>query len=441
MLKVERRRWQETAADLQAKHAEALASLKTQHEDELERRDKVHDNTVAQKMRDALQAQKEALGRQGASHHEELEKIGRDHADEIVSWRQKSEQNVAGLRQSHMKVLADRDRDAQAQVVNALRVEHAKEFQTTEQAQRSALALQEQAAHTVLVAVEEERDESRVMLDGLRAEIAEMAAKHRLSVRVTEEAHSAETKELKKEFEAKRTRLEVDRQGLQASLAKLERESSGELKQANESLAHEKKLHAATRERYERRVNELKTRHSLGIERVESDWMDKLEQLEKSLRAKSEKAGVAAEQEWKGKLESLRRQYDEVIESSRKEFELELATAMRASEGARSIEESYEAASRELSTLNAKLEKLEKLETELSVARHEIVERDTAIQSHSRKAVEHQQTVDSLKAVINDFSRSVDGYVENGDEKKDEKINSLKSVIDDMYRSIDGPKN
>ena len=188
-------------------------------------------------MRDALQAQKEALGRQGASHHEELEKIARDHADEIVSWRQKSEQNVAGLRQSHMKVLADRDaeqklrttveqikkdhghhleklRDAQAQVVNALRVEHAKEFQTTEQAQRSALALQEQAAHTVLVAVEEERDESRVMLDGLRAEIAEMAAKHRSSVRVTEEAHSAEAKELKKEFEAKRTRLEVDRQGL-----------------------------------------------------------------------------------------------------------------------------------------------------------------------------------------------------------------------------------
>ena len=103
--------------------------------------------------------------------------------------------------------------------------------------------------------------------------------------RVTEEAHSAEAKELKKEFEAKRTRLEVDRQGLQASLAKLERESSGELKQANESLAHEKKLHAATRERYERRVNELKTHHSLGIERVESDWMDKLEQLEKSLRA------------------------------------------------------------------------------------------------------------------------------------------------------------
>ena len=85
-------------------------------------------------------------------------------------------------------------------------------------------------------------------------------------------------------------------------------------------------------------MNELKTRHSLGIERVESDWMDKLEQLEKSLRGKSEKAGVAAEQEWKGKLESLRRQYDEVIESSRKE--LELATAMRASEGARSIEES-----------------------------------------------------------------------------------------------------
>jgi chromosome segregation ATPase len=88
--------------------------------------------------------------------------------------------------------------------------------------------------------------------------------------------------------------------------------------------------------------------------------------------------------------------------------------------------------------LNAKLEKLE---TELSVARHEIVERDTAIQSHSRKAAEHQQTVDSLKAVINDFSRSVDGYVEDGDEKKDEKISSLKSVIDNMYRSIDGPKN
>jgi|GEM_PF-2516379 len=462
-LEVERRRWQEIAADLQTKHAEALGSLKTQHEDELEQRDKVHDKTIEQKRREAMQVQKAALERKAASHHKALEKMGREHADEIVSWRQKSEQSVAGLRQSHMKVLADRDRDAehtlrttveqlkkdhgrhqeklrdaQAQMVNALRGEYGKELQTMEQAQRSALALQEQAAHTALSAVEEERDESRVMIDGLRAEIAEMAAKHRSSTRVAEEAHNAEAKELKKELESSRARLEVERQALQASMAKLERESSGELKQANESLQHEKKLHVATRERYERRVNELKTRHSLGIDRVESDWIDKLEHLETSLRAKAEKAVVTAEQDWKGKLESLRREYEEVVESSRKEFELELAAAIRASEGARSIEESYEAASRELSTLNAKLEKLE---TELSVARHEIVERDTTIQSNSRKAAEHQQTVDSLKAVINDFSRSVDGYVEDGDEKTHEKINSLKAVIDDMYRSIDGPKN
>ena len=462
-LEVERRRWQETAADLQSKHAEALGSLKKQHEDELGRRDKVHESAIEQKRRDAMQAQKRALERQGGSHHEELEKKGREYADELVSGRQKNEQHVAGLRQSHMKVLADRDRDgehtlrttveqlkkdhgrhleklreAQAQMVNALRGEHSKELQTMEQAQRSALALQEQAAHTALGAIEEERDESRVMLDGLRAEIAELAAKHRSSIRVAEEAHNADAKELKKELESSRSRLESDRQTLRASIAKLERESSSELKQANESLEHEKKLHAATRERYDRRVNELKTRHSLGIERVESDWIDKLEHLEKSLSAQAEKAVVTAEQDWKGKLESLRGQYEEVIESSRKEFELELAAAIRASEGARSIEESYEAASRELSTLNAKLEKLE---TELSIARHQIVERDTTIQSNSRKAAEHQQTVDSLKAVINDFSRSVDGFVEEGDTKKNEKIDSLKSVIDDMYRSIDGPKN
>ena len=62
-LEVERRRWQEMAADLQTKHAEALGSLKTQHENELERRDQVHDKAIEQKRREAMQVQKAALER------------------------------------------------------------------------------------------------------------------------------------------------------------------------------------------------------------------------------------------------------------------------------------------------------------------------------------------------------------------------------------------
>jgi len=56
---------------------------------------------------------------------------------------------------------------------------------------------------------------------------------------------------------------------------------AGELKRTEDTLAGEKEKHQSTRERAQRRVAELVSRHAEGIERVEKDWMEKLKNLEK----------------------------------------------------------------------------------------------------------------------------------------------------------------
>ncbi|HLE69571.1 MAG TPA: hypothetical protein VJH87_07810, partial [Vicinamibacteria bacterium] len=50
---------------------------------------------------------------------------------------------------------------------------------------------------------------------------------------------------------------------------------------------------------------------------------------------------------------------------------------------------------------------------------------------------ENTKTIASLKAVIDDFSRSVEGYMRDREES-DQTISSLKAVIDDFYRGIGG---
>ena len=103
-------------------------------------------------------------------------------------------------------------------------------------------------------------------------------------------------------------------------------------------------------------------------------------------------------------------------------------------ETAPQIEESYQEAARELTTVQGQLESLTR---DLADAHQELAERDQIIAKHKKKVTDNKETIDSLKTVINNFSRSVDGYLQDRDDQ-DQTISSLKDVIADMYRSIDG---
>ena len=244
------------------------------------------------------------------------------------------------------------------------------------------------------------------------------------------------TIDLKNEVKAKSSQLEDEKQFLASSVEKLKRLSSGELKRGIDALAHEKQLHQATRERYERRVSELKGRHAEGLKRVENDWMQKLEHLEKNLDERIEKADSGAERDWKAKLEKVRLQHEDAIASLRKEFETELATSKQQVHRASGLEESYQEVARELTEVQGQLESLTR---ELADAHKELGERDKLITKHAKKVADDKETIDSLKTVINDFSRSLDGYLQDRHDQ-DQTISSLKEVIADMYRSIDGRK-
>ena len=50
--------------------------------------------------------------------------------------------------------------------------------------------------------------------------------------------------------------------------------------------------------------------------------------------------------------------------------------------------------------------------------------------------MDNKETIDSLKAVINDFSQSVGGYLQDRNDQA-QTISALKEVISDMYRSIE----
>ncbi len=183
-------------------------------------------------------------------------------------------------------------------------------------------------------------------------------------------------------------------------------------------------------------MSELKGRHAEGLKRVENDWMQKLEHLEKNLDERIEKADSGAERDWKAKLEKVRLQHEDAITSLRKEFETELATSKQQVHRASGLEESYQEVARELTEVQGQLESLTR---ELADAHKELGERDKLITKHAKKVADDKETIDSLKTVINDFSRSLDGYLQDRHDQ-DQTISSLKEVIADMYRSIDGRK-
>ncbi len=162
--------------------------------------------------------------------------------------------------------------------------------------------------------------------------------------------------------------------------------------------------------------------------------MEKFELLEKTFNEKSEKAIASLEREWRARVDKERFGHEEATAALTRDFEMELATVRQQIERSRGIEESYQAAARDLSTMKGSVEELTR---SLAEAHNEIADRDRALQDQTRRLSENTKTISSLKAVINDFSRSVEGYMRDREES-DQTISSLKAVIDDFYRGIDG---
>ena len=458
LMEIERHKWEETARTLHLDHARSLEGLEKQYRDECAALSAAHEAAMLQKDADAEQVRKIEVEKARIQIQESFEKTMRGHADELASLRQEHEKEVSVLRAAHMEALQKRDRDNQQALRDAVesakteafdrtdrarqeaadslasqRREYEEEITAFEEAHRETVAKLDQEAREAVRRAEEERNEAREAADGLRAQMAEMDARHRSSATLADEKHKSEVREVTKDFKARLTQLEEEKQFLSASIEKLKRQSSTELTRALDSLAHEKKLHQSSQDRYERRLAELNVRHSEGIKQIEKDWMEKFELLEKNFNEKSERAVASVEGEWRARMEKERFGHQEGTSALTRDFEMELATVRQQMERSRGIEESYQAAARDLTTMKASVEELTR---SLAEAHNEIADRDRALQDQTRRLQENGKTIASLKAVIDDFSRSVEGYMRDREES-DQTISSLKAVIDDFYRGID----
>jgi CheY-like chemotaxis protein len=458
ILDAERKKWEETAQNLHHDHTAALEGLEKQYADEAAALKAAQEAALRQRDAEGEQVRRLEVERVRAQMQEELDRLRRQQADEIAKLRQEQEKEVGSLQASHMEALQKRDRETHQSLREALetakadakeryekaladsgdalatqRKEYEEEIATLERAHQQAITKREQEAREALRRIEEERDQATVASDALRAELTEMESKHRSAFSLTEERHKVELRDLGKELRSTIEKLEEEKQFLSSSVEKLKRQSSAEITRAVDALAHEKKHHQSSQDRYERRLAELNNRHSEGIKQIEQDWMRKLELLDKSFQEKHDKAIAALEADWKARLEKERYGQDEAERAVTRELEMELATVRQQLERTRGLEETYQAAARELTAAKARVEELV---ASIAEAHGEIAERDGALQDQLRRLAENRKTIDSLKAVIDDFSRSVQGYMRDREES-DQTINSLKAVIDDFNRSIE----
>jgi CheY-like chemotaxis protein len=458
LLDLERQKWEETARTLHQDHARALEGLERQYADEAAALKAAHEAALRQKDAEAEQARKIDLEKARGQIQDEFEKTLKSHADELAALRQEHEKEVSSLRAAHMEALQKRDRENQrtlreaveaakteamdrgdrarveaAEALASQRREYEEEFATFEKAHRDTVAKLEQEAREALRRAEEERDEATIAADGLRTQLAELDARNRSASALADENHKSEVRELNKEFKGRILRLEEEKQFLSASVEKLKRQSSTELSRTLDALAHEKKLHQSSQDRYERRLAELNLRHAEGIKQIEKDWMEKFELLEKNFNEKSEKSVSGLEGDWRARIEKERFGHEQAMAALTRDFQMELATVRQQLERSRGMEDTYQAAVRELTTVKSSVDQLTR---SLAEAHNEIADRDRALQDQMRRLQENGKTIASLKAVIDDFSRSVEGYMRDREES-DQTILSLKAVIDDFYRGID----
>ena len=215
-LEAERSRGELKLEELNHEYARALASRDKRHQEKTESLKMAHESALAEKDRAIEQQIADAIERATSSLTKEHEEVRQSHANQLASLRQSKEQDIASLQASHMEVLAKKDQEAQqalrdgveqvkadtgdqieqlqeanAHALAAHRKDYSEELETLEEVHRSAVSQHESAARTTLRSVEDERDQAGVVLDGVRAEMAEMAAKHRSTVSVLEEQHKS----------------------------------------------------------------------------------------------------------------------------------------------------------------------------------------------------------------------------------------------------------
>ncbi len=461
LMEIERHKWEETAKTLHLDHARALEGIEKQYVDEVAALTASHESALRQRDAEAEQSRKIEVEKARIQIQESFEATLKGHADELASLRQQHEKEASSLRAAHMEALQKRDRESQqalreaveaaksdaldrtyrareeaASALAAQRREYEEEITAFEKAHQETVAKLDQEARESLRSAEEERDQAREAADGLRTQLAELDARHRSSSTLADEKHKSELKEAAKEFKSRIVQLEEEKQFLSASVEKLKRQSSTELTRALDSLAHEKKLHQSSQDRYERRLAELNVRHGEGIKKIEKEWLSKFEILEKSFNERSEKAVASLERDWRARIEKERFGHEEAKAALTRDFEMELATVRQQVERTRGIEESYQAAARDLAAMKATADEVNR---SLLEAHNEIADRDRALQDQTRRLSENAKTIASLKAVIDDFSRSVEGYMRDREES-DQTISSLKAVIDDFYRDLEGER-
>jgi CheY-like chemotaxis protein len=500
-LDAERARGEQKLEELSQTHAAELASVQNRHQEQIASLNQAHESELANRERERDQGIADAVSRATAQLTADNEQTRRAHADELALLRRSHEKDIAAFQSTHMEALAKKDQESQqalreavaqaktdtneqieqieaehSRALATLRTDYEDELRTLEEVHRTTLAQQEDAARATLQRVEDERDEARGGADALRAELAELEAKHRSDFAMLEEQHKADLKDLKQRAKTKTSQLEDEKQFLGASVEKLKRQSAAELKRATDALTHEKQLHQGTRERYERRVTELKERHAEGLKRVETDWMQKLEHLENNLNQRSEKAVSAAEREWKTKLEKTRIQHEESVASLRHEAELEVAALQQRLERSAELEESHERLSHELAALKKQVDSLSEelsrahyelaernqllaehtehaannaesaksLGEELSRVRHELSDRDQLIAEHARELATSRERIDSLGEELSraqhELSERNQIIAEHTKKVMDNKetIDSLKAVINDFSQSVGG---
>ncbi|HSF15654.1 MAG TPA: response regulator [Vicinamibacteria bacterium] len=464
LLEAERLRFEERAARLKHELDERVETLVARHQEQMSLLQAAHENEARLMVNDQEQLTREAVDKTRADLQKDLDAAARQHADEIAALRKEHESETSSLRAAHIEALRRRDRESQDvliqaldkareestqriaeahreanEALTALRQQHEKQIAALENAHRQASSKRDRGAREALRDAEQRREDAMQEASRLRAEIDQVQTKHRSALSESDDQRQTALRALQEESERKLTRMEEEKNFLGVSIEKLKQQSQKELARAIGAVAHEKKLHQATRDRYERRIAELQLNHDENAKQIERDWMHRLEELETSLVTRKEHASSKSEAEWKARLDRERIQNEESVKALTNDFAIELATLRRQVERSKALEESYKASNHDVTNLRNKLTTAGE---QLTEARMSLAEREHELEVHRKKLADTTGTIDSLKAVIDDFSRSVEG-IDRERKESDGTIDSLRAVIDDFYRSVkaSGPTN
>ena len=247
-------------AELEQRHAEELALLLKNHDDELQKRNADHQAVLEQQLQVLHDRHNDEIGQLLASHDKQLESLVQKHADDLNRIRQEHHEYTKQLRteaeSAEAKVLMltnklaqmtrERD-DARTQAEQALRAE----FSETLSAEREALGKQhadELARHQAAAAETEEslRREIRNFAGNRDALTAQLNEAHAADLEKLEQEHAADLNRIRQEHNEYTKQLRTEAESAEAKvlmltnkLAQLTRERDDARTQAEQALRAE----------------------------------------------------------------------------------------------------------------------------------------------------------------------------------------------------------